>query len=78
MGTPFVVNIRAERRSAPAGASTLWAALRVDPSGDQLERERAPLALALVIDVSSSMSGDPLAHVLRSCEIVAKIGRAHV
>ncbi len=51
----------------------MWAALRVDADGPQLERERAPLALVLVIDVSSSMSGDPLAHVLRSCEIVANL-----
>jgi Ca-activated chloride channel family protein len=73
MGTPFRVIARTERRSAPAGASTMWAALRIDPDGPQLERERAPLALALVIDVSSSMAGDPIAHVLRSCEIVANL-----
>jgi Ca-activated chloride channel family protein len=73
MGIPFQVSVRAERRSAPAGASTLWAALRVDPSGDQLERERSPLALALVIDVSGSMQGDAIAHVLRSCELVADL-----
>jgi Ca-activated chloride channel family protein len=73
MSTPFSVTARAERRSAPAGSSTLWAAVRIDPTGSSLERERAPLAVALVIDVSGSMQGPPLAHTLASCEVVAAL-----
>src|SRR4051812_45227407 len=73
MSTPFKVSARAERRSVSTGGSALWAAVRVDPHGKALEAERAPLAIALVLDVSSSMAGEPLQHVLRSCEIVADL-----
>nr|HEX4313929.1 VWA domain-containing protein [Kofleriaceae bacterium] len=65
--------MRTERRSAAPGTSSLWAALRVDPTGHQLERQRAPLALALVIDTSGSMQGEPIEHVLRSCELVSSL-----
>jgi Ca-activated chloride channel family protein len=64
------VEARCERASISSGKSTLWASVRVDPKGKALERERAPLAVALVIDVSGSMQGDPIAHVLRCCAIV--------
>lgn len=38
-----------------------------------MEAERAPLAIALVLDSSGSMQGDPIAHVLRSAEIVGDL-----
>jgi Ca-activated chloride channel family protein len=73
MSAPFGVEARCERASISSGKSTLWASVRVDPKGKALERERAPLAVALVIDVSGSMQGDPIAHVLRSCAIVSEL-----
>jgi Ca-activated chloride channel family protein len=51
----------------------LWATVRVDPKGKGLEEQRAPLAIVLVLDVSGSMKGDPIAHVLRSSEIVGEL-----
>jgi Ca-activated chloride channel family protein len=51
----------------------LWATVRVDPKGKALEAERAPLAIALVLDASGSMQGDPIAHVLESAEIVGDL-----
>lgn len=73
MSAPFGVEARCERASISSGRSTLWASIRVDAKGKALEAERAPLAVTLVIDVSGSMSGDPIAHVLRSCEIVSQL-----
>ncbi|HSD86643.1 MAG TPA: FHA domain-containing protein [Kofleriaceae bacterium] len=73
MSAPFGVEARCERASISSGKSTLWATVRVDPKGKALEAERAPLAVALVIDTSGSMGGDPIAHVLASCEIVATL-----
>lgn len=73
MSAPIGVEARCERASISAGKSTLWATVRVDPKGKGLETERAPLAIALVIDTSGSMQGDPIAHVLRSCEIVMNL-----
>ena len=70
---PFGIRARCDRRNAPAGKSTLWATVRVDPKGKSLEAERAPLAVVLVLDVSGSMQGDPIAHVLRSSEIVGEL-----
>ena len=51
----------------------MWATVRVDPKGKGLEEERAPLAIVLVLDVSGSMQGDPIAHVLKSSEIVGEL-----
>ena len=71
MGAPFKVTARAERASVSPGKSTLWAALRLAGAGQALEAERASLAVALVVDTSTSMRGDPIAHVLKSCELLA-------
>lgn len=73
MSAPIGVEARCERASIAPGKSTLWASVRVDPKGKGLETERAPLAVALVLDVSGSMQGDPIAHVLRSSELVAEL-----
>src|SRR5262245_7052899 len=73
MSAPFGVEARCERASISSGKSTLWATVRVDSKGKGLETDRAPLAVALVIDVSGSMQGDPIAHVIKSCEIVASL-----
>src|SRR5256885_403551 len=73
MGAPFALQARCERASICPGKTSLWAAIRIDPRGKQLEDQRAPLAVALVIDTSGSMKGDPIAHVVKSCEIVAEL-----
>ena len=67
MGTPFGVVARSAHRNVEPGKSKLWASIKVDPLGAALERERAPLAVVLVLDVSGSMQGDPIAHALESC-----------
>jgi Ca-activated chloride channel family protein len=69
----FGVEARCERASVSSGKSSLWASVRVSARGKGLESERAPLAVALVIDVSPSMQGEPLEHALRSAEIVADL-----
>ena len=73
MGTPFGVNAACEAKNVESGTSTLWASIKVEPRGTALEKERAPLAVALVIDTSGSMQGDPIHHVLRSCELLAQL-----
>lgn len=73
MASPFKLIARAEHRNVEPGSSTLWAAIRVDPTGRALEAARAPLAVVLVLDTSGSMAGDPIAHVVKSCEIVADL-----
>jgi Ca-activated chloride channel family protein len=73
MGAPFKVTARAERASVSPGKSTLWAALRIEATGPALEAKRAPLAVALVVDTSTSMRGDPIAHAVRSCELLADL-----
>jgi Ca-activated chloride channel family protein len=75
MGTPFSVLARCEHKNvepatSAAPTSRLWASIKIDPLGGGLERERAPLAVALVADVSGSMQGPPIEHVIRSCEIL--------
>jgi Ca-activated chloride channel family protein len=75
MGTPFSVLARCEHKNVEpstgaAPTSRLWASIKIDPLGRGLERERAPLAVALVADVSGSMQGPPIDHVIRSCEIL--------
>jgi Mg-chelatase subunit ChlD len=73
MSAPFGVEARCERASVSAGTSSLWASVRVSARDKGLEVDRAPLAVALVVDVSPSMAGEPLAHALRSCEIVSEL-----
>jgi Ca-activated chloride channel family protein len=73
MAPPFSITARAERASVPAGKSTLWTAINIAAHAKALERERAPLALVLVLDKSGSMKGDAMAHVLKSCELVAEL-----
>jgi Ca-activated chloride channel family protein len=73
MGIPFTLDARAERASVPSGKSSLWAAIRVAAGASPLERERAPLALVLLIDVSGSMKGAAIEHVLKSCEILSEL-----
>lgn len=71
MPAPFQVTARAERASVSPGKSTLWAALRIAASGPALEGQRSALAVALVVDASTSMRGDPIAHAVLSCELLA-------
>ncbi len=73
MSTPFKLVARAEHKNVEPGSSSLWAAIRVDPTGRALEADRAPLAVVLVLDASGSMGGEPIAHVLQSCGIVADL-----
>jgi Ca-activated chloride channel family protein len=73
MITPFGVVAGCEAKNVEPGKSTLWASVTVEPRGKALETDRAPLAVALVLDVSGSMQGDPIAHVIKSCEIVADL-----
>ena len=73
MGTPFELVARCEAKNVEAGASRLWASIKIDPRGKALEGERAPLAIVLVLDASGSMQGDPIAHALQSCQLVADL-----
>ena len=73
MGAPFKFTARAERASVSPGKSTVWAALRLAGTGQALEAERASLAVALVVDSSTSMTGEPIAHVLKSCELLVEL-----
>lgn len=73
MGTPFGLVAACEAKNVESGSSTLWASIKIEPRGNALEKERAPLAVALVIDTSGSMQGEPIQHVLRSCEILAQL-----
>jgi Ca-activated chloride channel homolog len=65
---PFDVLAGCESLNVEPGGGSVWASVRIVPRGAPLERERAPLALCLVVDVSGSMSGTPLEHVVRSCD----------
>jgi Ca-activated chloride channel family protein len=71
MSAPFELFVGGEYVAVGPGRSTMWAAVRVEPRGPAVERERAQLALALVIDVSFSMAGDPIEQVRTSCELLA-------
>jgi Ca-activated chloride channel homolog len=69
-----------EPSTAAAPTQAMWASIKIDAIGAGLERERAPLALVLVVDVSGSMHGSPLEHAVRSCELVVDLlgDRDHV
>jgi Ca-activated chloride channel family protein len=73
MGSPFAVTARCEHKNVESGPAKLWASIKIDARGGGLEQQRAPLAVALAIDVSGSMGGAAIAHVLKSCEIVADL-----
>jgi uncharacterized protein YegL len=62
-----------EPSTSATPSSRLWASIKIDPIGGGLERERSPLAVVLVIDISGSMQGTPIEHVLRSCEILTDL-----
>jgi Ca-activated chloride channel family protein len=64
-------NVAPSTKEAPS--TRLWASVKVEAVTGGLERERAPLALALVVDTSGSMQGEPIAHVIQSCEILADV-----
>ncbi len=73
MVTPFGLVAACEVKSVEPGTGTLWASVKIEPRGKALEAERAPLAVVLVIDTSGSMQGDPIHHVVKSCEIVSEL-----
>jgi len=78
MGTLFSVIARCEHKNvepstSAAPSSRLWASIKVEPIGAGLERERAPLAVVLVVDASGSMQGEPLEHVIKSAEILGDL-----
>ncbi|HEY4175275.1 MAG TPA: VWA domain-containing protein [Kofleriaceae bacterium] len=70
---PFLLTGACEAKNVEPGTSSLWASIKVQPQGKGMETDRAPLAIALVIDHSGSMSGSPLAHVVKSCELLADL-----
>ncbi|MDX2090443.1 MAG: VWA domain-containing protein [Kofleriaceae bacterium] len=73
MLTPFGLVAGCEAKNVEPGTSTLWASVAIEPRGKALEAERAPLAVALVLDVSGSMQGEPIANVVKSCGLVADL-----
>ncbi|HET9623979.1 MAG TPA: FHA domain-containing protein [Kofleriaceae bacterium] len=62
-----------EPSSHEAPSSRLWASIKIEALAAGLERERVPLAITLVVDTSGSMQGEPIAHVVKSCEILADL-----
>src|SRR5260221_6716699 len=73
MSTVTIV-ARPERKAiASRERGRLMVALTLRASGARVESERLPLACALVLDVSGSMAGPPLAELIRSvgklCEL---------
>ena len=64
-------NVAPSTSAAPS--ARLWASVKIDAVAGGLERERAPLAVVLVVDSSRSMRGEPLAHAIQSCEILADL-----
>lgn len=62
------VELLLERGAAPASGGRVPALVRLAVDFPAAERDRKPLALALVIDRSGSMQGAPLDHARRSAE----------
>jgi len=56
------IDLRPERGALPAAGGTVHALLRLEVDFPEAEREREPISLALVIDRSGSMTGEPLEH----------------
>lgn len=73
MTVPFSVWAALEYMAIEPSTEAAWGAIRIAAQGSSLERERAPLAVAVVVDVSGSMAGEPLRHALQSCEILSGI-----
>lgn len=81
------IDLRPERGALPAGGGTARALLTVAVDFPPSERERDPLSIALVIDRSGSMSGEPLEQAklaaiaavgaLRDGDRVAVVGYDH-
>jgi Ca-activated chloride channel family protein len=69
----FALTAACEAKNVEPGPGTLWASIKVEPRGKAMEADRAPLAIALVVDHSGSMAGPPLAHVVKSCELLADL-----
>lgn len=58
-----------EHDRIPNDATTeLRVALRIQAQGQAVERSRAPLAVVFALDVSSSMSGEPISSVIHSVD----------
>ena len=62
------VELLLERGAAPIEGGRLPALVRLAVDFPAAERDRKPLALAVVVDRSGSMQGEPLAHARRSAE----------
>jgi Ca-activated chloride channel homolog len=54
------LDLTLERGALPAGGGRVHGLLRLAVDFPEAEREREPLSLALVLDRSGSMSGQPL------------------
>jgi len=60
------VDLQPERGALPAGGGQVRALVRVAVDFPAAERDREPLSLALVVDRSGSMGGEPLQHAKAS------------
>jgi len=68
MTAPFGLRAALEHMNVEPGQGTIWASISIEARSRALEVARAPLAVALVVDVSGSMAGEPLEKALQSCE----------
>ena len=67
MPTP-VLTLSTERGALPADGGRVSALVRLEVAFPPVERDRDPIALALVIDRSGSMGGEPLAFAKRAAQ----------
>lgn len=72
MSVPFRARAALEHQNVEPGQGKIWGAITIEAHGPALEAERAPLAVALAVDVSGSMAGEPLQHALQSCLLVSE------